>query len=141
MRRSNIDSPAPRRPGLRTLWGRAKSIMKSIRHWLSVRYAVSRGVGTGSRARRGSALYAGGRLASLSVRFPDPRSLCRLASLDCPPVTARPDRRSRPRASGAESSSRSLRGPRVPISRIDSYTGGTIHEHSNKVTVKKTSKK
>ena len=25
MRRSNIDSPAPRRPGLRTLWGRAKS--------------------------------------------------------------------------------------------------------------------
>ena len=98
MRRSNIDSPAPRRPGLRTLWGRAKSIMKSIRHWLSVRYAVSRGVGTGSRARRGSALYApyaGGRLASLSVRFPDPRSLCPLASLDC----AR-DGASRPRVRG-----------------------------------------
>ena len=50
------------------------------------------------------------------------------------PVTARPVR-----ASGAESSSRSLRA--LPISRIDSYTGGTIHEHSNKVTVKKTSKK
>ena len=98
---------------------------------------VSRGVGTGSRARRGSALYAGGRLASLSVRFPDPRSLCRLASLDCTPVTARPDPVRR--ASGAESSSRSLRA--LPISRIDSYTGGTIHEHSNKVTVKKTSKK
>ena len=82
MRRSNIDSPAPRRPGLRTLWGRAKSTHEEyVRHWLSVRYAVSRGVGTGSRARRGSALYAGGRLASLShalsVRFPDPRSLVR----------------------------------------------------------------
>ena len=133
MRRSNIDSPAPRRPGLRTLWGRAKSIMKSIRHWLSVRYAVSRGVGTGLRARRGSALYAGGRLASLSVRFPDPRSLYPLASLDC----AR-DGASRPRVRGRVVVALA---PRVPISRIDSYTGGTIHEHSNKVTVKKTSKK
>ena len=52
-------------------------------------------------------IYAGGRLASLSVRFPDPRSLCPLASLDSAPVTARPVR-----ASGAESSSRSLRACR-----------------------------